>query len=91
MKFVKYSSVNTTEIYQCLEATFQIASCLFPRTVMNFAEIRYSVGFGHVASQSAASLTDLQDPRTEIHSLTSYFVVSELLNEFIGEINILSA
>jgi hypothetical protein len=50
MKFVKYSSVNTTEIYQCLEATFQIASCLFPRTVMNFAEIRYSVGFGHVAS-----------------------------------------
>ena len=67
---------------------FHIASCLFPRTLTNFAEIRYSVCYGYVASWSAASLTDLHDPRTASYSLTaSYFVVFEHSHEFIDEVN----
>jgi len=56
MKFVnKFIPVNTPAVWQCLEATiaslaFHIAACLFPRTLMNFTEIRYSVCYEYVAS-----------------------------------------
>jgi hypothetical protein len=59
---------------------------------MNFAELRYSVCYGYVASLSPASLTDLHDPRTGTYSLAaSYFVVFEHSNEFIDEVNKMSS